>query len=421
MSHTTDDRETAAVGLRCDDCGCEADLDHPVTLCVRCGGLLEYEYDLNRIDDLAGYAAARRGSGMWRWRPLLPLPAAAAEVSLGEGDSPLIEAHALAARLGLRGLRLKNDAMMPTGSFKDRGFALAVSVAVAHRLTAGFTYSSGNAGASFAAYAARAGLRATVFVEAAANETKVATISLYGAAVYRLHYDSSAEIFAALDELARHGAYSFVNFINPVRHEAMKTYAYEVCEQLDWQVPDVMVHPVGTGGGLWGAWKGFGELRALGLIDRLPRMIGVQPAVCAPLVDAFEHNRTETGTVGDATRTCAQSIAGDSMIHGGRRLLRALRESGGAAIAVSEDEITNAVRDLGAAGIAAEPSAAAPVAALATARDRGLVGADETVVAVITGTALKQPEAVRRIALARRGDVRADPGEWLRLLGERPA
>jgi threonine synthase len=381
--------------------------------------LLDYEYDLGQVDDLAGHAAARRGAGIWRWRPLLPLPAGAAEVSLGEGDSPLIEAGVLGRRLGLRGLRLKNDSMMPTGSFKDRGFALAVSVAAAHGLTAGFTYSSGNAGASFAAYAARAGLRATVFVEAAANETKVAAISLYGAAVYRLHYDSSAEIFAAVDTLARRGAYSFVNFVNPVRHEAMKTYAYEICEQLGWRAPDVMVHPVGTGGGLVGAWKGFGELRALGLTDRLPRMIGVQPAVCAPLADAFEHNRAETGTAGDATRTVAQSIAGDSMIHGGRRVLRALRESGGAAIAVSEDEIINAVRDLGAAGVASEPSAAASVAALAAARDRGLIGTDDTVIAVITGTALKQPGAVRQIAPAPRGNVRADAGEWLRLLDGR--
>jgi len=407
-----------AVGLRCDDCGRGVGLGQPVTLCPRCGGLLEYEYNLSQIADLAGPAAARRGAemGIWRWRPLLP--PAATEVSLGEGDSPLIDVGPLATRLRLPGLLLKNDAMMPTGSFKDRGFALAVSVAAGHGLTAGFTYSSGNAGASFAAYAARAGLRATVFVEAAANETKVATIGLYGAAVYRLHYDSSAEIFAALDELARRGAYSFVNFVNPVRHEAMKTYAYEICERLGWRAPDVMVHPVGTGGGLWGAWKGFGELRALGLIDRLPRMIGVQPAVCAPLVDAFDHGRPETGTVGDATRTQAQSIAGDSMIRGGRRVLRAVRESGGAAIGVSEDEITGAVRDLGAAGIAGEPSAAASVAALATARDRGLVGADDTVVAVITGAALKQPEAVRRIAPAPRGDVRAEAGAWLRLLGE---
>jgi threonine synthase len=262
-------------------------------------------------------------------------------------------------------------------------------------------------------------MAATVFVEAAANETKVAAISLYGAAVYRLHYDSSAEIFAAVDELARRGAYSFVNFVNPVRHEAMKTYAYEICEQLGWQAPDVMVHPVGTGGGLVGAWKGFGELRALGLIDRLPRMIGVQPAVCAPLADAFEHNRAETGSAGDATRTVAQSIAGDSMIHGGRRVLRALRESGGAAIAVGEDEIIAAVRDLGAAGVAAEPSAAASVAALAAARDRGLIGADDTVIAVITGTALKQPGALGRIAPAPRGNVRADADEWLPLLGGR--
>ncbi|HEX3590313.1 MAG TPA: pyridoxal-phosphate dependent enzyme, partial [Pseudonocardiaceae bacterium] len=360
-----------ATELRCDDHGHVVDLDRPATTCPTCGSLLEIAYDLDRVPaDLFERAARERAAGMWRWRSLLPLPPAAPAVSLGEGDTPLLASPGLATRLGLGRLWLKNDTLMPTGSFKDRGFALAVSMARHYGLTDGFTYSSGNAGASFAAYAARAGLRATVFVEAAANEAKVAAISLYGARVYRLHYDTSEQIFAALDELAAGGQYSFVNFVNPVRHEAMKTYAYEIVERLGGAVPDVMVHPVGTGGGLWGAWQGFRELRELGVTDRVPRMIGVQPAVCAPLVDAFDNGRAESRTVGDASATIAQSIAGDSMIHGGRRLLRALRESGGAAVGVSEDDIAEAMRLLGAAAVAAEPSAAASLAALLHARER---------------------------------------------------
>jgi threonine synthase len=260
-------------------------------------------------------------------------------------------------------------------------------------------------------------MRATVFVESAANATKVAAISLYGARVYRLHYDSSAEIFDALDTLARQGEYSFVNFVNPVRHEAMKTYAYEIVEQLGGAVPDVMVHPVGTGGGLWGAWKGFRELRELGVIDRLPRMIGVQPAVCAPLVEAFEHGRSSTGVVGDASATVAQSIAGDSMIHGGRRLLHAIRESGGAAVGVTEDEIAEAIRLLGTQAVAAEPSAAASLAALLHARERGLVGPRESVVAVVTGSALKQPGVLTELAPSPLGEVRAEAGAWSEVLG----
>jgi threonine synthase len=407
---------SCAVELTCDDCGRSHPLDRAVTLCSDCGGLLEYRYDLAKAGDIAAYAASNRALGMWRWRALLPPVADDALTTLGEGDTPLISAGRLGEQLGLPHLWFKNDAMMPTGSFKDRGFALAISVARTHGLTSGFTYSSGNAGASFAAYAARAGMQATVFVEAAANETKVATICLYGARVYRLHYETSAQIFDALDQLARAGHYSFVNFINPVRHEAMKTYAYEICERLNWKAPDVMVHPVGTGGGLYGAWKGFQELRKLGLIDRLPRMIGVQPAVCAPLVDAIANNRDSAIRTGDASLTMAQSMAGDSMIHGARRILRAIRESNGTAIAATEAQIAEAIAQLATTGIAAEPSAAAPLVAIHSARAQGLIDADETVVAVVTGSALKQPGVVQQIAPKPLGDVNANAAQWLALL-----
>ncbi len=403
--------------LRCDDCGHEVSPSGPATVCHLCGGLLEFCYDLGSAPaDLFARAARERALGMWRWRALLPLAAEATAVTLGEGDTPLLDVPDLSHQLGFARLWLKNDSLMPTGSFKDRGFALAVSVARQLGLRRGFTYSSGNAGASFAAYAARAGLQATVFVEAAANETKVAAISLFGARVYRLHYETSAQIFDALDELARQGEYPFVNFVNPVRHEAMKTYAYEICEQLDWDVPDVMVHPVGTGGGLWGAWKGFLELRELGVIDRVPRMFGVQPAVCAPLVEAFQNRREEAITVGDAGATIAQSIAGDSLIHGGRRLLGAIRSSGGGAVAVTEDDIGAAVRLLGKAAIAAEPSAAAALAGLLHARERGLIAPTETVVAVVTGSALKQPTALTGFAPQPLGAVRADVAQWRDIL-----
>ena len=405
---------TLATGLRCDDHGHESALSELVNLCPRCGGLLEVQYDLSALPaDFRESAAAHRDQGMWRWRELLPLPDHAPTVSLGEGDSPLLDVPRLGDRLGLGRLFVKNDGMMPTGSFKDRGFALAVSFARHHGARSGFTYSSGNAGASFAAYCSRAGIDATVFVESFANETKVAAISLLGAEVYRLQYDSSLEIFEALEELSRQGQYSFVNFINPIRHEAMKVYAYEICEALAWRAPDVMVHPVGTGGGLWGAWKGFLELRELGFIDRVPRMVGVQPAVCAPLVEAFDQGRPSTVPTGDASATIAQSIAGDDMIHGGRRILRAVRESGGRAIGVSEAEILQAMRLLGGEGVSAEPSAAVGIAALQRGRTEGWLSPDDVVVSVVTGQALKQPSALLSAAEGPRGSVRAEAQQWL--------
>jgi threonine synthase len=409
---------TLAMGYRCDDCRSTAALDSPALLCRRCGGLLEVEYDLGRAPgDLLARAAAARELGMWRWHELLPLPADARRISLGEGDTPLSSMPGLGARLRIPGLLVKNDSLMPTGSFKDRGFALAVSFARQLGIERAFTYSSGNAGASFAAYAAGAGMAATVLVEESANDTKTALIRLYGARVLRLRYDSSVEIFAAVSALAERGHYSFVNFINPVRHEAMKTYAYEICEKLG-RAPDVMVHPVGTGGGLWGAWKGFLELRQLGVIDRLPRMVGVQPAASAPLVRAFLAGETSAAPYGDASRTVAQSIAGDAPIQGGRRLLRAFRDSGGRAVAVEDSELFEAMRLLGRESVAVEPSAAASVAALFRAREDGWIAESDTVVSVVTGAALKQPAALQHAAPPPAGTVRADPDALAEVLSQ---
>ena len=406
---------SAATHYSCDDCAQTYDLTERVTVCPACGGLLEVEYDLAQATGLAEQAAA--GSGMWRWRSLLPLPTGAETLSLGEGDSPLLRLSATAGGTGE--LLVKNDGLMPTGSFKDRGFALAVAFARHLGERSGFTYSSGNAGASFAAYCARAGIRATVLVEAAANDAKVALISMHAAAVHRLDYDTSDEVFAAIKTLAQQGHYTYVNFINPIRHEAMKVTAYEICEALDWRAPDVVAHPVGTGGGLWGAWKGFRELYALGLIDRLPRMIGVQPAACAPLAEAFGAGREATIRTGDASATIAQSIAGDAMIHSGRRVLRAIRDSGGTAVAVEEEEIAASMRALGATGISAEPSAAVSHAALASVHRAGWLDPGARAVAVVTGTGLKQPTTLQQIAPPTIGRVRADATELSTILTRR--
>jgi threonine synthase len=402
---------TLASHYECDDCRRRAPLDEPALLCRSCGGLLEITYDLEEADR---EILTRTGHGIHRWRELLP---PYEPLYLGEGDTPLLSTRALGDRIGIPGLLIKNDTLMPTGSFKDRGFSVAVGVATSLGIKKAFTYSSGNAGASFAAYAGRAGIEATVLVEETANEAKVAAISLYGARVLRLRYRSSVEIFDGVSALTQAGFYSFVNFINPVRHEGMKTYAYEICEALDWNVPDVMVHPVGTGGGLWGAWKGFRELHRIGVIDRLPRMVGVQPAATPPLVRAFQAGATTAQRHGDASRTVAQSIAGDAPIHGGTRVLRAIYDSGGAMVAVDDVDLFEAMRLLGAEGVATEPSAAASVAALLHAREEGWISGNDVVVAVVTGSALKQPSALIQAAPPPVADVWADPVELRKFLG----
>ncbi len=409
-----------AMELRCDDCGKTYGMREALNTCPACGGLLEVRYDLDAmrkgIRAIATHPAAR---SMWRYRGFFPEMRDESVVSLGEGLTPLIRSVRLGPSLGLGNLYFKNDTMMPTGSFKDRGFSLAVSYAKEIGVTRGFTYSSGNAGASLAAYASRGGLNVLVCVEYVASETKMAMIGLYGARTAILEFDCFAEIDEMLARASGEpGLYQFVNFINPIRHEAMKTYAYEIAEDLG-RTPDAMFHPVGTGGGLWGAWKGFREPEALGLSDRLPRMVGVQPEVTSHYKQAFLRGSHEAGAYGDPTRTIAQSIAADSPLHHGRRVLRAIYDSNGAAMGVTEDEILAAMRDLAREGIAAEPASAASVAAMKQARQAGWIKDNETVVCVITGSGLKQPSAVMKAVGLPKERLRAD-FDSLRKLLEKP-
>ncbi|GAA3410561.1 threonine synthase [Paenibacillus hodogayensis] len=382
----------------CDGCAAAYELSRPLNTCPACGGLLEAKYDLPAMKrDLHPGMFEGRTTSMWRWHEFYPLREEAHIVSMGEGGTPLLPSVYAGKQLGLSRLYFKNDALMPTGSFKDRGFSLAVSFAKELGVSQGLTYSSGNAGSSFAAYANRAGLNATILVEYLANPLKKAMIGLYGARTATLYFESMNEITSMLEEAVRElGLYQFVNFINPVRHEAMKGYAYEISEAFDWKAPDWMVHPVGTGGGIWGAWKGFGELAELGWIDSLPRMVAVQPDATGPIPRAFREGLREAGRYGDSSATIAQSIAADAPIQGGRRVLDAVYDSGGFADTVTDEEILEAMRWLGKEGISAEPSSASALAAVRRGVRDGLIGPDDCVVCVVTGSGLKQPSAIQK-------------------------
>ena len=305
---------------------------------------------------------------------------------------------------------------MPTGSFKDRGYSLAVSYAMDIGVKRGITYSSGNAGASFAAYSARAGFPGVVMVEYQASPMKKTMIMLYGTNTAVLDFDNFAQIETMLDKAVTDlGCYVFVNFINPIRHEAMKTYAYEIFSELG-RVPDFSFHPMGTGGGVWGTWKGYNELAAMGVTDKVPHMVPVQPEAVCWLKRAVDSGAEVAEMYGDSTRTIAQSISGNSPLQGGRRLIRAVRESGGAAMAVSDDEILAAMVDLGHEGIGAEPSSASTVAAFKQAVKAGKISSSDTVVCVITGTAFKQPSVVEHIAALPKYTIRADVDQLKGLL-----
>ena len=407
----------SAVCFVCDDCGAEIDLRQPVNLCPHCGGMLEVRYDPEKMKQSADVMRHYQRGSIWRYRDFFPAVSDDHIVTLGEGGTPLVKSRWLGPSLGIENLYFKNDTLMPTGSFKDRGFSLAVSYASEIGVKRGLTYSSGNAGASFSAYSARAGFPGLVLVEYLASDTKKAMILLYGAKAAILEYENFDQISAMLDGAVQElGCYMFVNFINPVRHEAMKTYAYEIYGELG-RVPDYSFHPVGTGGGLWGTWKGYQELAAMGVTDKLPHMVGVQPSAVCWLKQAIDTGAQEGSLYGDSTKTIAQSISGNSPLHGGRRLLSAVRNSGGMAMAVTDEEILEAMRDLGREGIGAEPSSAAGVAAFKQAAKAGKIRSTDTAVCVITGTALKQPAIVQRATNMPQRRVRADV-DALRILLE---
>jgi threonine synthase len=391
-------RWSYATHYLCDKCSKSFDLKLPLNTCSGCGGLLEIQYDLGQMKaQLDPQMFAHRESSMWRWHEFYPLHDSSHIVTLGEGGTPLIKSVYAGPKLGLTELYFKNDALMPTGSFKDRGFSLAVSFAKEVGVKRGLTYSSGNAGSSFAAYASRAGIDSTVLVEYLANPVKKSMIALYGARTAILYFETMTEITSMLEQGVRElGLYQFVNFINPVRHEAMKSYAYEISQQLGWKAPDLFVQPVGTGGGIWGAWKGFNELRQLEWIDSVPKMVAVQPDATGPIVRAFKKGLQTAERYGDSSKTIAQSIAGDAPIQGGERVLKAIYDSEGFAELVTDDEILESMLWLGKEGISAEPASAATLAAVKRGVHEGLIRPDERVVCVITGNGLKQPSAIQQ-------------------------
>ena len=281
--------------------------------------------------------AARTSGGLWRWSELLPVQGWEAVLSVGEGGTPLIDAPRLGKRLGVE-LKVKRESLNPTGSFKARGMAVAVSRAVelgARHLVAP---SAGNAGGALAAYAAMAGVRATVIMPADAPEPNLAEVLATGADLLLLD-----GLISDCGRLARlvadeSGAFDLSTLKEPYRVEGKKTMGFEIVEQRGWRVPDAIVYPTGGGTGIVGMWKAFAELEALGLIgSERPRMYCVQSEGCAPIVRAFEEG-SRFARAWDGARTAAAGIRVPSAI-GDFLILDAVRESGGAAIAVPETEI----------------------------------------------------------------------------------
>ena len=325
---------------------------------------------------------------------MLPLFAGESPVTLGEGFTPLFHARALGARLGLERLFVKDESLNPTNSFKARGQSAAITRAKALGVTSVSVPTAGNAGNAMAAYAAKAGIAAHVFMPRDVKPPFVAECRLYGAEVTLVDGLITDAGRIAAERGGPLGWYDVSTLKEPYRIEGKKTLAYEVLEQMDWQYPDWMLYPTGGGTGMVGIWKAFDELEAIGWTrGRRPRMVSVQADGCAPIVRAFEQG-TEKAAMWEGAATVADGLRVPRAI-GDFLILRAVRESGGTAIAVSDAAMVDGMLTIGASeGISAAPEGGATWAALVKMVELGLVGHQESVVLFNTGGALKYLDAL---------------------------
>jgi threonine synthase len=382
-------------GFKCLECARTFSASEIKYVCLNCGGNLDVLYDYEQIARRVSQStlAADRNFTIWRYRALLPIAESAPVPPLSVGWTPLYDAPRLAAEFGVRQLLVKDDGRNPTASFKDRPSALAVVKAQEIGAMVATTASSGNAGAALAGMCASVGMKSVIFVPATTPAAKVAQLQIYGATVVLVEgsYEQACELCLAASE--RFDWYQRTTGYNAFTAEGKKTAAFEIAEQLNWQVPDRVIVGVGDGNIIGGLWKGFCDLRQLGWIDRLPKLTGVQAAGAAPLVAAVNGDGVIRPVEG---KTIADGInVGDP--RDGTRAIRAMRDSGGGAIAVSDEEIIAAIPRLAqTTGVFSEPGAAAAFAGFAKLRESGAIQSDESVVLVITGSGLKDINTARR-------------------------
>ena len=380
------------------DCGA-APLDpaQPQHLC-RCGSPLLARYDLAALARTwPREALVDREPSLWRYREVLPPAGGGAPVSLGEGFTPLVRAVRLGAALGMDRLYVKDESLNPTNSFKARGLSVAVTRARDLGARTLAVPSAGNAANALAAYAAQAGLAARVFMPRDVKAPFIRECELYGAHVTLVDGLITDAGRQAAAQAAESGWYDVSTLKEPFRVEGKKTMAYELAEQFGWEWPDWLIYPTGGGTGIVGMWKAFEELEQLGWMPagRRPRLVTVQAAGCAPIVRAFEAGAERAAPWPDA-RTVADGLRVPRAI-GDFLILRALRDSRGAAVAVDDDAMVAAMREMGRLeGISAAPEGGATLCALRLLLQRGVIRPSERVVLFNTGGALKYLELLRQ-------------------------
>lgn len=396
------------MGLRCSLCGAEYQLNEITYVCPHHGDMgnvdVIYDYALIRKTVQRAGLAANPDFSIWRYLPLLPvqpqtldkLIRASTHPLARVGGTPLYAPARLREAIGLPRLYIKDDGRNASASFKDRASAVAIARAVELGREVICAASTGNAASSLACLSAGIGLRNIIFVPQTAPEAKIAQLLIFGATVLAVqgNYDAAFDLSIAAGK--EFGWYCRNTGYNPYTVEGKKTVSFEICEQLNWQAPDRIFVSVGDGNIITGVYKGLQNLLAIGWIDRMPRVMGVQSELSAACANAWRAG-TETITPVQAT-TIADSISVD-LPRDGVRAVRAVRESDGAFITVSDEEILQAIPALGKlAGVFAEPAGAAAYAGLVKAVQQGQVSPDETIVVIVTGNGLKDVRSAIRVA-----------------------
>ena len=384
---------------KCINCGSEYGINEIVYFCRKCGDLLEIKYEPNVLAKAASKSEWRKAPlSVWRYRDFMPISDQSKIVSLNEGGTGLHLCQRLAKQLGVRQLYVKNEGENPTGSFKDRGMTVGVSKAVELGVKSVICASTGNTSASLAAYAAKAGLQCAVLIPSGKIAYgKLSQAMIYGAKVIQVrgNFDESLDIVLKLSE--KHRTIYLLNSINPFRIEGQKSLGYEICDQLNQEAPDRIIVPVGNAGNISAIWKGFSEFHALGVVEALPKMTGIQAAGSAPIANAIKSG-SDTIVPVSAPETVATAIRIGAPVSW-KKAMTAIKESHGTAETVTDEEILNAQKMLARVeGLFVEPASASSIAGLIKLVENGTIDKDERIVCVTTGHGLKDPDTAVKMS-----------------------
>jgi threonine synthase len=385
--------------LRCINCGSEYPPQDIIYACSRCGDLLEVEFDFEELANrLKKSDWKNRSLSVWKYKEFLPIIDESRIITLQEGGTNLHRCDNLGKKLKLANLYVKNEGENPTGSFKDRGMTVGITKAKELNVKTVICASTGNTSASLAAYAAKAGLQCIVLIPSGKTaKGKLSQAMVHGARVVQVRGNFDQALEMVLDLSEKHTEVYLLNSINPYRLEGQKTLAYEICDQLNRDMPDRVILPVGNAGNISAIWKGFKEFDRLGFIDKLPRMTGVQAEGAAPIARAIKNGKSEIMPV-DKPETIASAIRIGAPVSW-KKAMNAIKESKGIAEIVTDDEILEAQKLLARSeGLFIEPASAASIAGLKKLVETGEIDRDEVVVCVATGHGLKDPDTAMKIS-----------------------